>query len=109
MADPRDIVDIQGLDIQGLDIQGLDIQGLDIRGLDNHGDGLRAREPKSSPTSASAPKPFLMIWFRCCSAYGRLPKSADGLSYAGRCPKCLAKLEVPVGEGGTSRRMFEAE
>ena len=50
-----------------------------------------------------------MIWFRCCATYGRLPKSPDGLSYVGRCPKCLAKLEVPVGEGGTNRRMFEAE
>jgi hypothetical protein len=49
-----------------------------------------------------------MIWFRCCSTYGRLPKTADGTRYEGRCPKCLAKLEVPVGEGGTSRRMFEA-
>ena len=49
-----------------------------------------------------------MIWFRCCAAYGRLNKSRDGLFYTGRCPKCLAHLEVPVGEGGTNRRMFEA-
>jgi hypothetical protein len=87
VPEPRDIVDIEGL-----------------------------RPPQDDAASAAAaapggatPKPFLMIWFRCCATYGRLPKSPDGLSYAGRCPKCLAKLEVPVGEGGTKRRMFEAQ
>lgn len=83
MPDPRDIVDIDGLRTQP----------------------TAAPEPSRD---ATAPKPFLMIWFRCCETYGRLPKSADGACYEGRCPKCLAKLTVPVGEGGTSRRMFEA-
>jgi hypothetical protein len=84
VPDPRDIVDI---------------------------DRLRAQQDAAAPTPTPAPvsKPFLMIWFRCCSTYARLPKSADGLSYSGRCPKCLAKLDVPVGEGGTNRRMFEAQ
>ena len=86
VPDPRDIVDINGLRPP-----------------------QEQRPAPSAPRGASTPKPFLMIWFRCCSTYGRLPKSADGLSYSGRCPKCLAKLEVPVGEGGTNRRMFEAE
>ena len=82
MPDPREIVDL---------------------------DGLRPAEPPLlAPASASAPKPFLMIWFRCCETYGRLPKSPDGTCYDGRCPKCLARLTVPVGEGGTRRRMFEA-
>jgi hypothetical protein len=67
----------------------------------------------SAPTSdadaaGGGAKPFLMIWFRCCSTYARLPKSSDGLRYEGRCPKCLAHLEVPIGEGGSKRRMFEA-
>jgi hypothetical protein len=92
VPDPRDIVDIDGLRPTQ--------------------PGSRATSPHhQQPPQANAPanKPFLMIWFRCCSTYGRLPKSADGLSYSGRCPKCLAKLDVPVGEGGTNRRMFEAE
>lgn len=59
-------------------------------------------------TDAGAAKPFLMIWFRCCATYARLPKSSDGRCYEGRCPKCLAHLEVPIGEGGSKRRMFEA-
>ncbi|RLS62356.1 MAG: hypothetical protein DWH97_11820 [Planctomycetota bacterium] len=62
-----------------------------------------------APSAREEPKPFLMIWFRCCSVYARLPKSADGTAYQGRCPKCRAQLRVGVGEGGTSRRMFEAQ
>ncbi|MFM7052704.1 MAG: hypothetical protein ACKOYN_11335 [Planctomycetota bacterium] len=84
MADPRDRVDI---------------------------DGLRD-EPAPPPPAAQGARgparPFLMIWFRCCNAYGRLNKTTDGLFYDGRCPRCGARCEVPVGEGGTSRRMFEA-
>ena len=88
MPDPRDIVDIDGLRTPRAPQGG---------------------DAADAAGSAGTTKPFLMIWFRCCSTYGRLPKSPDGLSYVGRCPKCLAKLEVPVGEGGTNRRMFEAE
>jgi hypothetical protein len=82
VGDPRDIVDIEGL-------------------------RRAASEPAADP-ARGAVRPFLMIWFRCCTTYGRLPKSADGRRYEGRCPKCLARLTVPVGEKGTSRRMFEA-
>ena len=82
MPDPRDIVDIEG---------------------------LRPAEPTTpEPAATRPPKPFLMIWFRCCETYGRLPKAPDGTCYDGRCPKCLARLNVPVGEGGTRRRIFEA-
>lgn len=88
MPDPRDIVDIDGLRPANAPVR----PSVDADRRD--GDGPR--------------KPFLMIWFRCCAAYGRLNKTPDGLCYEGRCPKCLAHLEVPVGEGGTSRRMFEA-
>lgn len=82
VADPRDIVDIEGL---------------------RSAPGAADARPPSRPA-----RPFLMIWFRCCATYGRVPKSHDGTRYTGRCPKCLAQLEIPVGEGGTSRRMFEA-
>jgi hypothetical protein len=86
VADPRDIVDIDGL---------------------RRTPAPAASAPNTAPPVGPA-KPFLMIWFRCCAAYGRLHKTKDGLFYEGRCPKCLAHLEVPVGEGGTNRRMFEA-
>jgi hypothetical protein len=92
MAERRDIVD-------KVEIAGL----ARADAIDPSGD---ARAETDATTGAA--KPFLMIWFRCCSTYARLPKSSDGLRYEGRCPKCLAHLEVPIGEGGSKRRMFEA-
>ena len=72
-------------------------------------DGIRPTvTPPTADETRGPARPFLMIWFRCCATYGRLPKARDGRRYAGNCPKCRAKLEVPVGEGGTRRRMFEA-
>lgn len=84
MPDPRDIVDIAG---------------------------LRSPDPRPSGGEDATRAPnraFLMIWFRCCETYGRLPKAPDATCYEGRCPKCLAHLRVPIGQGGTSRRIFEA-
>ncbi len=63
----------------------------------------------AAPETSSGPRrPFLQIWYRCCNVYGRLAKNATGTHYEGRCPRCLGRLEVPIGEGGTSRRSFEA-
>jgi len=82
--DPRDIVDIDGLRPARAGLEG------------------------PAHPSRGAARAFLMIWFRCCQTYGRLPKADDGSCYEGRCPKCLARLSVPIGAGGTSRRIFEA-
>jgi hypothetical protein len=92
VREPRDIVDIPG------------IRPPAAASLSDRANADRGDAPSKGPR-----KPFLMIWFRCCLTYGRLNKTADGLFYEGRCPKCLAHLEVPVGDGGTNRRMFEAE
>lgn len=91
---PRDILDVR-------DVRDI----LDVRGVSSPRDGGGAPEPAGA---APQPRPFLMIWFRCCATYARLQRSVDGSRYLGNCPKCRARLEVPVGEGGTSRRMFEA-
>lgn len=92
VREPRDIVDIPG------------IRRPEAAEAAARADSAGAPTPEKGPR-----KPFLMIWFRCCLTYGRLNKTPDGLFYEGRCPKCLAHLEVPVGDGGTNRRMFEAE
>ncbi|MFG0274534.1 MAG: hypothetical protein ACF8QF_05715 [Phycisphaerales bacterium] len=55
-----------------------------------------------------AGRPWLSIYFECCHAYARIYKSRDGRSYAGACPRCGARLEVPVGPGGTTQRAFRA-
>jgi len=92
VREPRDIVDIPGIRVPAAE-----------------NSAARAGSVGDSTPEKGPRRPFLMIWFRCCLAYGRLNKTPDGLFYEGRCPKCLAHLEVPVGDGGTNRRMFEAE
>lgn len=81
MNDPRDQVDIDGIP---------DSPGPDKRRPDG------------------GPRRFLMTWFRCCHAYGRLSRNPDGTRYEGRCPRCAATVSVRIGPGGTDRRIFEA-
>lgn len=52
---------------------------------------------------------FLGIMFNCCGTYGRIYKNKDGTAYVGRCPRCMRNIKVPVGEGGTSQRFFNAQ
>jgi len=54
------------------------------------------------------PKPWLMVWFRCCHTYGRLNRNREQTAYTGCCPKCGTRVGAKIGPGGTSRRMFRA-
>ncbi len=58
--------------------------------------------------SGSKSRPFLGIRFDCCRTYGRIYRSDSGMYYKGHCPKCLKKIKVMVGEGGTGQRFFNA-
>ena len=51
---------------------------------------------------------WLGIYFRCCHVYGRLYRDEARMQYAGHCPRCAMSVSVPIGEGGTNRRFFEA-
>lgn len=55
------------------------------------------------------PRAFLGIMFDCCGAYGRIYKNKEGTAYVGRCPRCMRNIKVPVGEGGTNARFFNAQ
>ncbi len=74
---------------------------------------LSTRPPKAADAAASdaaagsSRKKFLSLYFACAHAYGRAHRTADGSCYRGRCPKCGKSIEFPIGQGGTSRRMFE--
>ena len=59
--------------------------------------------------STTGPRPYLRVQFRCCNAYQRIYRSADGKTYQGRCPKCARPVKFLVGEGGTSCRDFIVE
>ena len=52
---------------------------------------------------------YLGIMFNCCNTYGRIYKNKEGKAYVGRCPKCMRSIKIPIGEGGTSQRFFNAE
>lgn len=74
---------------------------LDIRGLrtDSGGD----------PAGEKAPRPWVGIKFECCGVYTRVYRNPEGTAYAGFCPKCLKKVRLAVGAGGTDARFFQAE
>ncbi|MEQ9616933.1 MAG: hypothetical protein RLN60_02740 [Phycisphaerales bacterium] len=84
MPDPRDIVDFSFL----------------------QNDPDRAPGKQSHP--AASPRPWIGILFECCNSYARIHKTRDGRAYAGFCPRCNAKIRVPIGEGGTNQRIFRA-
>ena len=54
-------------------------------------------------------KNYLGIMFNCCNIYARIYKNKDGNAYVGRCPKCMRTIKIPVGQGGTNTRFFNAE
>ena len=71
---------------------------LDIRGC---------AEPDAAE-SAGQDRPWIGVNFDCCGVYARIYRNHEGTLYRGRCPKCLAQVEVRVGRGGTSQRIFRA-
>jgi len=60
-------------------------------------------------SKSSQGKLFISIYWKCCGVYSRIYKDKSGATYEGRCPRCGAFLSVPVGAGGTTRRMFIAD
>lgn len=82
MPDPRDIVEIESIAARGA--------------------GEVARE-------GPARRPWLGVFFRCCLVYARVYRNEGATEYVGRCPRCRAEVRALVGEGGTSKRIFEAE
>jgi hypothetical protein len=51
---------------------------------------------------------FIGIQFSCCSVYARIYINASQSAYEGRCPRCLRRVEVQIGPGGTDTRFFTA-
>ena len=63
--------------------------------------------PAPQSPGPTAGRPFLSVLFACCQVYQRIYRSADGATYAGRCPRCGKAVRFVVGDGGTSARVFK--
>jgi hypothetical protein len=68
---------------------------------------LSSASNDAKPIAPSGARPFLSIHFACCGVYQRIYRSADGLQYAGRCPRCGKPVRFDVGDGGTDCRYFK--
>lgn len=53
-------------------------------------------------------RPFISIMFDCCRVFTRVYRRPEATAYVGWCPRCGRKVEVKVGAGGTSCRVFRA-
>jgi hypothetical protein len=61
-----------------------------------------------APPKKGQPLAWLGVMFECCNVYRRIFKRKDGEAYEGHCPRCRRFLRVPIGDGGTSQRIFRA-
>ncbi|TVQ31285.1 MAG: hypothetical protein EA376_10245 [Phycisphaeraceae bacterium] len=74
---------------------------------------MKGYSPTTQTGDRSSPgltgRPWLSIWFNCCSAYARIYRNAAGTMYEGRCPRCGGRVRALVGPNGATRRVFETE
>jgi hypothetical protein len=66
-----------------------------------------AAEPRDDHQSADSRK-FVGVHFICCDIYSRIYINRTKTAYAGNCPRCMKKIELKIGPGGTSNRFFTA-
>lgn len=72
-------------------------------------DGVEDREGSASGAGSLRNRPWVGIYFDCCSVYTRIYRNRTGTAYQGHCPRCARRLELRVGPGGTNARFFSAE
>lgn len=79
---------------------------LDIPSLEAEHGLMQA--PSSMRHAPRVGRPWLAVYWRCCTVYSRVYRNARGDAYHGGCPRCGKSIHVGVGPEGSSSRFFEA-
>ena len=74
---------------------------LEIRGIEDGADEPATREVGGASR-------WIGVHFECCGVYARIYRNRRGTAYVGHCPRCQHRVQVSIGPGGTSERMFRA-
>lgn len=56
----------------------------------------------------SGARSFVGIHFGCCDVYLRVYINRQETAYVGHCPRCMRRVELKIGPGGTDARFFTA-
>jgi hypothetical protein len=66
-----------------------------------------ASDPPASPSPGPvAGRRYVGLRFACCGVYTRVYINRGQTAYEGCCPKCLQRVAIKIGPGGTDHRFF---
>jgi hypothetical protein len=63
---------------------------------------------ESEAQSRRGARRFVGIHFACCDVYSRVYVNRQETAYVGHCPRCMKRVELKIGPGGTDARFFTA-
>lgn len=82
---------------------------VEISGQPAHSpDGLVETTQAHISSGKAGGRPYISIYFECCSVYQRIYRNREASAYFGNCPRCLREVNVKIGPGGTGQRFFSA-